>query len=142
MKGAAMTLLEEKLVEFVSEAEEFFDWDDLSESDGDVEIAEDEESGFQYSDVERADEDAVYRFFVIEGTVNLNSDLPTCFERYRDFEGEYDETETAVLCWRGTDGDDGEFWYMRRTEDGDIGLFHTDLSLDDEDEEDEEDAGF
>lgn len=42
---------------------------------------------------------------------------------------------------QGADGDDGEFWYMRRTEDGDIGLFHTDMSLDEEDEE-EEDAGF
>jgi hypothetical protein len=137
-----MTLLEDNLVDFVGEVAAFFDWEDFDENDENVEIAEDEESGFQYSDIERADEDTVYRLFVIEGAVNLNSDLPTCFERYRDFEGEYENTEEAVLCWRGTDSDDGEFWYMRRTEDGDIGLFHTDMSLDDEDEEEEEEAGF
>jgi hypothetical protein len=140
-----MTYTEHTLVEFVAEAVDFFEWEDLQNTDWDVEIAEDSDSGFIYSDIVRVAEGIAFRFFVAKGSVDLNIDLPDCFELYRELETDHDEHASGVvLCWRGSDdAEDGNFWYMQRNEDGEIGVFHSDLSLDEgEEEEDAEEAGF
>jgi hypothetical protein len=127
---------EDRLLELVGEAAEVFGWEEF-EDERDVEIAESEEFPYSYTDIVR--EDGVFRLFVTDRSTNLSDDLADYFETYREFEAEYRDVEQATLIWRSTDEED--FWYLRRTDEGDIGLFHSDLSLEEEDEEEEEGNG-
>jgi hypothetical protein len=127
---------EDALLELVGEAAEVFEWEDLQNTEADVEIVESEDFPYPYCDILRTDSDEVYRLFVTDGVVNLNEDVAEFFDHYRTLEGEYEETEPgAILVWRAAEEE--AFWYMRRTEAGDIGLFHSDLSLEEDDEEEE-----
>jgi hypothetical protein len=127
--------LEDKLLELVSEAAEVLGWEEFGE-DTDVEISESEDFPYPYADIFR--DDAIFRLFVTDRATNLTDNLADYFENYREFESEYEDTDQATLIWRSADEDD--FWYLRRTDEGDIGLFHSDLSLEEEDEEEEEES--
>ena len=124
---------EDKLLELVSEAADIFDWEDFTEGT-DVDVLESEEMPHVYSDIVR--DGAVFRMFILDHTSDLDNDIPDLFDIYREFESEFEDIDQATLVWRSADEDD--FWYMRRTEEGDIGLFNSDFSLDDDDEEEEE----
>lgn len=123
--------LEDRLVELVGEAAEVFGWEEFSE-ETDVEISESEDFPYPFTDI--VHDGAVFRLFVTDRAANLDNDLADFFDHYRDFESEYEDVEQATLVWRAANDED-DFWYLRRTEEGDIGLFHSDLSLEEEDEE-------
>jgi hypothetical protein len=123
--------LENSLLDLVTEAAEVFGWDEF-EDETDVEIAESEDFPYPYTDV--VHDGAVFRLLVTDRAADLNADLSDFFDHYRDFESEYEDVEQATLIWRAA-RDEEDFWYLRRTEEGDIGLFHSDLSLEEEDEE-------
>jgi hypothetical protein len=127
--------LEDSLLELVGEAAEVFGWDEFDE-DSDVEVAESEEFPHPYTDI--VHDGAVFRLFVTDHAPDLNSELGDFFDRYRELEDEYEDLEQTTLVWRAA-SDEEDFWYVRRTDEGDIGLFHSDLSL--EEDEDEEDEG-
>jgi len=128
---------EDSLLELVGEAAEVFGWEEF-DNDTDVEISESEDFPYPFTDI--VHDGAVFRLFVTERGSNLDHDLADFFENYRDFEAEYEDIEQAALIWRAA-SDEDDFWYLRRTEEGDIGLFHSDLSLEEEDEEEEEGNG-
>ncbi|MCX6601619.1 MAG: hypothetical protein NT025_08660 [bacterium] len=123
--------LEDRLVELVGEAAEVFGWEEIGE-ETDVEISESEDFPYPFTDI--VHDGAVFRLFVTDRAANLDNDLADFFDHYRDFESEYEDVEQATLVWRAANDED-DFWYLRRTEEGDIGLFHSDLSLEEEDEE-------
>ena len=123
--------LEDRLLELVGEAAEVFGWEEIGE-ETDVEISESEDFPYPYTDI--VHDGAVFRLFVTDRGTDLNRDLSNFFENYREFEAEYEDVEQATLVWRAA-SDEDDFWYLRRTEEGDIGLFHSDLSLEEEDEE-------
>jgi hypothetical protein len=123
--------LEDSLLDLVTEAAEVFGWEEFEEETS-VEISESEDFPYPYADLVR--EEGVFRLFVTDRAANLNSDLPDFFEHYRQLESEYPDAEQAILIFRAG-RDEEDFWYLRRTEAGDIGLFHSDLSLEEEDEE-------
>ena len=123
--------LEDRLLELAGEAAEVFGWEEFDE-ETDVEISESEDFPHPFTDI--VHDGAVFRLFVTERAANLDNDLADFFENYREFEGEYEDVEHATLVWRAA-SDEDDFWYLRRTEEGDIGLFHSDLSLEEEDEE-------
>jgi len=125
---------EDALVELVGEAAEVFDWEEFSE-ESEVDISESDDLPYPYADIEREEGDEVYRLFVVDRPPDMRTDLPDFFAYYLDFEAEYEDAGQAVLVWRSETEED--FWYLRRTEDGDIGLFHSDLSLEGEDDEEE-----
>lgn len=127
---------EDRLLELVSEVADTFDWEDFTE-DTDIEILESEEAPRLYTDIVR--DGAVFRVFILDHVSNLDDDLPDLFNIYREFETEYEDAAQTLLCWRSADEED--FWYIRRTEEGDVGLFHSDFSLDEDDEEEDEDGG-
>lgn len=129
--------LEDRLLELVGEAAEVFGWEEIGE-ETDVEISESEDFPHPFTDI--VHDGAVFRLFVTDRGSDLNHDLADFFENYREFEAEYEDVEQATLVWRAA-SDEDDFWYLRRTEEGDIGLFHSDLSLEEEDEEEKEGNG-
>jgi hypothetical protein len=129
--------LEDSLLDLVTEAAEVFGWEEIGE-ETDVEISESEDFPHPFTDI--VYDGAVFRLFVTDRATNLDNDLADFFENYREFEDEYEDVEQATLVWRAA-SDEDDFWYLRRTEEGDIGLFHSDLSLEEEDEEEEEGNG-
>lgn len=129
--------LEDSLLELVGEVAEVFGWDEFDE-DADVEIAENEDSPYPYTDVVR--EGGVFRLLITDRPPDLNNELSDFFDRYRELEDEYENAEQATLIWRAT-SDEEDFWYLRRTDEGDIGLFHSDLSLEEDEDEEEEEEG-
>jgi len=136
--------LEDEVTELVGEVADVFDWEDFEDGEVDIEILESDDFPHPYCDIVRDDTDEVFRLFALAEPADLNTVLPDHIRLFQELEEEYKETYSeAVLVWRGGGGED--FWYIHRTEDGEIGLFHSDLSLDeeeDEDDDDEEDDDF
>ena len=131
-----MSSMEDELVSLVAEAAEHYGWEDLSDSEVDLEITEAEDFPYPYTDITRGESEQVFRFFVIPEAVDLNRRIADFFEKYREMETEYEDSDLgSVLCFRSTE-DMQDFWYITRIESGEVGLFHSDLSLDDEDDED------
>ena len=129
--------LEDSLLDLVTEAAEVFGWEEFDD-ETDVEISESEDFPYPFTDI--VHDGAVFRLFVTDRGSDLNHDLADFFENYREFEDEYEDVEQATLVWRAANDED-DFWYLRRTEEGDIGLFHSDLSLEEDEDEEEEGNG-
>ncbi|MBU0507294.1 hypothetical protein KKH27_00460 [bacterium] len=132
-----MPSFDDELPQFVGEVAECFDWEDFGDNDVELDILESDDVPYPYCDVVRDDTGEAFRMFVTAQPLDLNLALPDHFLLFQNLEGEFEEQDVeAVLCWRAAGEED--FWYVHRTEDGEIGLFHSDLSLDEEFEDEEE----
>lgn len=143
----------EKLLAFISHAGEVFGYEELTDTDLDIDVArtEDPDHPFYYTDLAREETGEVFRFCLLENRAPLEETLDYFFGQYRELEAEYaDEFAAATLLLRpDISGDeDPSFFYVFRTDSGEIGLFHSELSLeagwgeeDDEEDEDEETGG-
>jgi hypothetical protein len=127
----------ERLAQFIWQAGDVFECEDFSAEDIelDVDYVEDEVHPFYCADVLRTDTNEIHRFCVMESPLPLDDLIPHYFGHYRALEVDADEKYGgAILLFKGDDMDE-DFWYLQRNEAGEIGLFHSDLSLDDEEEE-------
>ncbi len=132
-----MPALEDAVADLVGQVADVFDWEDFEDADVDIDILESDDIPYPYCDIVREDTDEVFRMFVTLQPLDLNTALPDHFVLFQSLESEYaDVASEPVLVWRAAEEE--EFWYMHRTEDGEIGLFHSDLSLDEESEEDDD----
>ncbi|MDD5087599.1 MAG: hypothetical protein PHI18_02210 [bacterium] len=131
-----MPSIEESLPELVGAVAECFDWEDFEDADVELEILESDDVPYPYCDVLREDTGEIFRMFVTAEPLDLNLAVPDHFLLFHNLEEEFEEQVTeAVLCWCAAGEED--FWFVHRTEDGEIGLFHSDLSLDEEFEDEE-----
>jgi hypothetical protein len=134
-----MSSMEDELVSLIAEAAELFGWEDLSGGEVDLEITEAEDFPRPYTDIPREESEQVFRFFVTEEAVDLTGKIASYFDMYRLLEADYDETELGtILCFRSVE-DVQDFWYIARIESGEVGLFHSDLSVDEEEDDEGED---
>jgi hypothetical protein len=132
----------DKLLAFIRYAGEVFGYDELQESDLEIEVSrvEDPDFPFYCTDLAREETDEVFRFCLLENSVPLEEGLEYYFARFRELEEDYSgEFEGGVLLLRPDVTDDEDFWYIYRTESGEVGLFHSVLSIDDDDDEDDDD---
>jgi hypothetical protein len=130
----------EKLLEFIHQSGEALGFEELEDPDLDVEVEriEDVENPFYCSDILREETNEIYRFCLMEASLTLEIMIPFWFEQYRELEAEcIDEYDGAVLFVKH-EGEAEGFWYLYRTETGEVGLFHSDYSLDDDGEDDGE----
>jgi hypothetical protein len=133
----------EKLLEFIHQSGEVLGFDELEDPALEVEVerVEDADNPFYCTDILREETNEVYRFCLMDASLTLEVMIPGWFEQYRELEAEcIDEYDGAVLFVK-KEGEDDAFWYLYRTETGEIGLFHSEHSLeegegDDEDDED------
>jgi len=133
----------EKLLEFIRQSGEALGFEELEDPDLDVEVerVEDVENPFYCTDILREETNELYRFCLMDSSLTLDVLIPSWFEQYRELEAEgIDEYDGEVLFVR-KEGEAEGFWYLYRTETGEVGLFHSDYSLDDDGDE-EEDEGF
>ncbi|HEY3295192.1 MAG TPA: hypothetical protein VGL38_07120 [bacterium] len=131
----------EKLLDFIRYAGATLGFDDLEEPELelDVERLEDVAYPAYCTDILREETNEVYRFCFVESLPSLAEQIPFFFEQYRELESvSLEEYDGAVLFVK-TDTEDQDFWYVYRTETGEIGLFHSDYSLDEDGEDGEDD---
>ena len=140
-----MPQVAEKLTQFVRLAGELFEFEDFA----DIEIEQtevfDEETGITSIDIVREETDELFRFCIFDRELDLNADAAELFDLYRELEFEMaDEHGGTVLLVQGTGAE--EFVWLYRNESEEIGIYHSEFSIDaeadeddDEDEEDEED---
>lgn len=129
----------EKLLEFVQYAGELFGYDEFDdpELDFEVERIEDLRFPFYSTDLVREEDGEVYRFCLVDAPPPFEEALEFYFEQFRELEAETEEEyDGAVLLLRPDREEQTDFWFLHRTESGEIGLFHSDWSFEDEDEED------
>ncbi len=132
----------DKLTAFIRYAGTVFGFDELQDSDIEIDVSrvEDPDYPFYCTDVARDETDEVFRFCLLEKPVPLEEGVEYYFARFRELEEDYaGEFEGGVLLLKPDADDDEDFWYIYRTESGEVGLFHSELSLDDEADEDDDD---
>lgn len=129
-----------KLLDFVHYAGETLGFEELTDPELDLEVERVEEAEYPVycTDILREETNEVYRFCLIESPPPLSEQIPFFFEQFRGIESaSLEEYDGAVLFVRAEgDAEDEDFWYVYRTETGEVGLFHSDFSLDEEDDED------
>jgi len=133
----------EKLADFVRHAGEALGFEELEDTDLDLEVERIEEADYPVycTDILREETNEVYRFCFIESPPTLGELIPFFFEQYRELEAEsLDDYDGAVLFVAADSSEEDEdFWYVHRTETGEIGLFHSDYSLDEDEDGDSDD---
>ncbi len=88
-------------------------------------------------DIVRDETEELFRFCIYPRMLDLNSDAADLFDSYRELEAEAsDEHEGCVLLVKGDR--DESFWYLFRTDSGEIGLFSSEYSMEDDDDEDDD----
>jgi len=134
----------ETLTDFVRHAGETLGFEELEDPDLDMEVerVEDAEYPVYCTDILREETNEVYRFCFMESPPSLGELIPFFFEQYRELEAETQEDYDGAVLFMKSSDEDEDFWYIYRTETGEVGLFHSDFSLDEEGDDDEDSGGF
>jgi hypothetical protein len=133
---------QEKLLDFIHYAGDVFGYEEFEDAELTIEVEREEDPAFPcYStDLVREETGEVFRFCLIDYPPSLEDALPGYFEAFREFEAECeDEYEGVILLLRPDREDQDDFWYIHRTDTGEVGFFHSDLSNDLEEDDDDED---
>ncbi|MBI5058721.1 hypothetical protein HZB60_02935 [candidate division KSB1 bacterium] len=133
-----MSQVAEKLTQFVRQAGELFEFEDFEDLEiGETEVF-DEETGIVSIDIVREDTDELFRFCVFDRELDLNAEIAELFDLYRELEFEVaDEHSGSVLLCKGATAD--EFIWVYRNESEEIGIYHSEFSVDAEDDDDDDD---
>jgi hypothetical protein len=131
----------EKLLDFIRNAGEVLGFEELEGTDGDMDVQKVEDAEFPVycTDILREETNEVYRFCFLESPPALDEQIPFFFEQYRELEAECVEEYDGAVLFLKAETEDDDFWYIYRTETGEIGLFHSDYSHDEDDEDEDED---
>jgi hypothetical protein len=126
-----MSDAKETLVDFIHQAGEIFGLEQFQMEE--LEITPKEETTFcamTTTDLVYVDMDTMYYFCMIPAETEFNQTLvENCFDHFRQLEDKYSEDYTGIrVLWKKWEAED--FWYMQRLDSGEIGLFHSLLSID------------